>query len=230
MLESFRGSCGNDEVKEALLSKMMTIPERVSSLKEDLKIAMLQVEEKRRATAMLIDQVTKASDTLAVEIEKAQKNETETLVVADADAELQGILDKLKQQKRMLDRKLRAAQDEQDRVAMQAEKVEAKFALVARLQNGLASAYPYVQNPKIVFVTVLVDAGLGVLTCISASGEEIIPAQTLDATIGVLINSVSQVAADAYVQLVSQNGTRLDGADDDLVWESVKHSERAAIR
>jgi len=229
MLESFRGSCDTDEEKEALLSKLQSASETVSSLREDLKITMVQVENERAWTAALIDQVTQA----AVEIETAQKSETQTLVVADADAEMQAILDNSKQKKLYLDRKkhqldrsLCAAQAKQECVAMHAEKVESKLAQASRLQFAAASASHYVQDPKIGLFTVMVDTRLGVLTCVSASGEEIIPAQTLDATIGGLINLVSQVAADAYVQLVSQNGTLLDGADDDLVWESIKHSDR----
>merc|ERR1712066_376265 len=66
---------------------------KVEGLKEDLKITMVQVEEKKAATAILIDQVTKASAIAAEEKAKADVEEEKTTKLANDAAALQAEAD-----------------------------------------------------------------------------------------------------------------------------------------
>lgn len=104
-----------------------------------------------------------------------------------------------------------------DALAAESQRKQTKLATCARMQLAIESASRYVRYPKIYVVTVSMDADLGLLRCVNVSGEEVITAQELDVTIGNLILALSEVAPDHYVQLVSQNGTLLEGTNDDLV-------------
>merc|ERR1719253_2276640 len=66
----------NAERLERGLTIMEQVQEKVAGLKEDLKVMMVQVEEKKNATGILIDQVTKASAHAQVE----KKNATGILI------------------------------------------------------------------------------------------------------------------------------------------------------
>merc|ERR1719253_1001637 len=79
----------NAERLERGLTIMEQVQEKVAGLKEDLKLMMVQVEEKKSATAVLIDQVEKASAHAAEEKAKANEEEAKTTVVAEAAAKLQ---------------------------------------------------------------------------------------------------------------------------------------------
>merc|ERR1719199_28662 len=61
----------NSERLERGLTIMEQVQEKVAGLKEDLKIMMVQVEEKKSATAILIDQVSAAAGHAAEEKAKA---------------------------------------------------------------------------------------------------------------------------------------------------------------
>lgn len=67
----------NAERLERGLTIMEQVQEKVAGLKEDLKVMMVQVEEKKSGTAILIDQVTKASEHAATEKEKAKRRGSE---------------------------------------------------------------------------------------------------------------------------------------------------------
>jgi dynein heavy chain len=79
----------NSERLERGLGIMEQVQEKVEGLKEDLKIMMVQVEEKKTATGILIEQVSKAFAHASEEKEKANEEERKTLIVADAAATLQ---------------------------------------------------------------------------------------------------------------------------------------------
>eukprot|EP00928_Gymnodinium_smaydae_P023763 TRINITY_DN1947_c0_g1_i2.p1 TRINITY_DN1947_c0_g1~~TRINITY_DN1947_c0_g1_i2.p1 ORF type:complete len:4562 (+),score=1174.36 TRINITY_DN1947_c0_g1_i2:66-13751(+) len=83
----------NMERLERGLGIMEQVQEKVAGLKEDLKITMVQVEEKKAATAVLIDQVTKASAIAAEEKEKAAVEEEKTNQLASDAAALQAEAD-----------------------------------------------------------------------------------------------------------------------------------------
>lgn len=74
----------NCERLERGLAIMEQVQTKVEGLKEDLKITMVQVEEKKAATAVLIDQVTKASAIAAEEKAAAQIEEEKTTALADS--------------------------------------------------------------------------------------------------------------------------------------------------
>eukprot|EP00929_Paragymnodinium_shiwhaense_P077081 TRINITY_DN3967_c0_g2_i2.p1 TRINITY_DN3967_c0_g2~~TRINITY_DN3967_c0_g2_i2.p1 ORF type:complete len:4576 (+),score=1729.31 TRINITY_DN3967_c0_g2_i2:93-13820(+) len=75
------------------LGIMETVQEKVQGLKDDLKIMMVQVEEKIQATNVLIDQVTKASAIAGEEKEKANAEAEKTNALADAAAKLKAEAD-----------------------------------------------------------------------------------------------------------------------------------------
>jgi dynein heavy chain len=83
----------NSERLERGLTIMEQVQEKVAGLKEDLKIMMVQVEEKKTATAVLIEQVTKAFAHAEEEKHKANEEEAKTTVVASAAATLQAEAD-----------------------------------------------------------------------------------------------------------------------------------------
>jgi len=83
----------NTERLERGLTIMEQVQEKVEGLKEDLKITMVQVEEKKAATAVLIEQVTVASEHAATEKEKANAEEAKTTALADGAAKLQAEAD-----------------------------------------------------------------------------------------------------------------------------------------
>jgi len=77
----------NCERLERGLDIMEKVQEKVAGLKEDLKIMMVQVEEKKVATDALIVQVTAAFEVATVEKDKASIEETKTnKLAADAKA------------------------------------------------------------------------------------------------------------------------------------------------
>ncbi|CAK0818712.1 unnamed protein product [Prorocentrum cordatum] len=75
------------------LAIMEQVQSKVEGLKEDLNITMVQVEEKKAATAILIEQVTKAKDHAAVEKAKADEEEAKTTLLASEAAALQAEAD-----------------------------------------------------------------------------------------------------------------------------------------
>ncbi|CAK0903564.1 unnamed protein product [Prorocentrum cordatum] len=75
------------------LAIMEQVQSKVEGLKEDLNITMVQVEEKKAATAILIEQVTKAKDHAAVEKAKADEEEAKTTILASEAAALQAEAD-----------------------------------------------------------------------------------------------------------------------------------------
>jgi dynein heavy chain len=83
----------NSERLERGLAIMEQVQAKVEGLKEDLKITMVQVEEKKAATAILIEQVTKASAHAAEEKAKANEEEEKTTVLANDAAKLQAEAD-----------------------------------------------------------------------------------------------------------------------------------------
>lgn len=94
MLQSSQASVlSNCERLETGLDIMKQVQDKVNDLKEDLNITMKQVEEKKAATNVLIDQVTKASEVAAVEKEKANAEEAKTSVLAGEAAALQAQAD-----------------------------------------------------------------------------------------------------------------------------------------
>eukprot|EP00930_Biecheleria_cincta_P046148 TRINITY_DN3182_c0_g1_i7.p1 TRINITY_DN3182_c0_g1~~TRINITY_DN3182_c0_g1_i7.p1 ORF type:complete len:1861 (-),score=425.96 TRINITY_DN3182_c0_g1_i7:240-5396(-) len=86
----------NCERLEKGLAIMEQVQSKVEGLKEDLKITMVQVEEKKAATAVLIEQVTKASAVAAeekaaadIEAEKTNKLASDAAALQkEADGEL----------------------------------------------------------------------------------------------------------------------------------------------
>eukprot|EP00931_Biecheleriopsis_adriatica_P107676 TRINITY_DN819_c0_g1_i4.p1 TRINITY_DN819_c0_g1~~TRINITY_DN819_c0_g1_i4.p1 ORF type:complete len:2563 (-),score=618.44 TRINITY_DN819_c0_g1_i4:48-7736(-) len=86
----------NTERLERGLAIMEQVQAKVEGLKEDLKITMVQVEEKKAATAILIEQVTKASAVAAdekaaadIEAEKTNKLAADAAALQkEADGEL----------------------------------------------------------------------------------------------------------------------------------------------
>lgn len=83
----------NCERLERGLGIMEQVQHKVNGLKEDLKIMMVQVEEKKAAAGILIEQVSKAVEHANAEKEKAAVKEAETTVVAEAAAELKAQAD-----------------------------------------------------------------------------------------------------------------------------------------
>jgi len=83
----------NCERLERGLAIMEQVQEKVNGLKEDLKIMMIQVEEKKAATGVLIEEVSKASAIAQEEKEKAAVTAAETTVVAQNAAELKAQAD-----------------------------------------------------------------------------------------------------------------------------------------
>ena len=83
----------NCERLERGLAIMEQVQSKVEGLKEDLKITMVQVEEKKAATAVLIEQVTKASATAAEEKAGADIEAEKTGKLAADAAELQAQAD-----------------------------------------------------------------------------------------------------------------------------------------
>merc|ERR1711972_974156 len=75
------------------LAIMEQVRSKVEGLKEDLKITMVQVEEKKAATAVLIEQVTKASAIAADEKAIANVEEEKTTTLANNAAALQAEAD-----------------------------------------------------------------------------------------------------------------------------------------
>eukprot|EP00397_Hematodinium_sp_SG-2012_P000941 GEMP01000942.1.p1 GENE.GEMP01000942.1~~GEMP01000942.1.p1 ORF type:complete len:1804 (-),score=375.45 GEMP01000942.1:270-5681(-) len=73
----------NVERLEKGLTIIEQVPEKVDGLKEDLQITVIQVEEKKTATSILIDQVTVAGEKAAVEKEAANEEATKTNALAD---------------------------------------------------------------------------------------------------------------------------------------------------
>ncbi|CAE8597984.1 unnamed protein product [Polarella glacialis] len=86
----------NCERLERGLAIMEQVQSKVEGLKDDLKITMIQVEEKKAATAILIEQVTKSSGIAAdekasasIEAEKTNKLANDAAILqAEADGEL----------------------------------------------------------------------------------------------------------------------------------------------
>jgi len=79
----------NCERLERGLAIMEQVQSKVEGLKEDLKITMVQVEEKKAATAILIDKVSKAFAIASDEKEKANIEEEKTNALAASAAKLQ---------------------------------------------------------------------------------------------------------------------------------------------
>ena len=79
----------NCERLERGLAIMEQVQSKVEGLKEDLKITMVQVDEKKAATAVLIEQVTKASAIAAEEKAAADVEAEKTSKLAADAAELQ---------------------------------------------------------------------------------------------------------------------------------------------
>merc|ERR1712159_212867 len=75
------------------LTIMEQVQEKVAGLKEDLKITMVQVEEKKAATAILIENVTKASEAAAVEKAAADEEAEKTNALADSAAKIKAEAD-----------------------------------------------------------------------------------------------------------------------------------------
>eukprot|EP00746_Dinoflagellata_sp_MGD_P094656 gnl/MRDRNA2_/MRDRNA2_37720_c0_seq1.p1 gnl/MRDRNA2_/MRDRNA2_37720_c0~~gnl/MRDRNA2_/MRDRNA2_37720_c0_seq1.p1 ORF type:complete len:2173 (+),score=502.56 gnl/MRDRNA2_/MRDRNA2_37720_c0_seq1:470-6520(+) len=75
------------------LTIMEQVQEKVAGLKEDLKITMVQVEEKKAATAVLIEEVTKASEAAAVEKAAADEEAEKTNALADNAAKIKAQAD-----------------------------------------------------------------------------------------------------------------------------------------
>jgi len=75
------------------LAIMEQVQSKVEGLKDDLKVTMVQVEEKKAATAILIDQVTKASAIAAEEKASANIEAEKTNELASAAAKLQAEAD-----------------------------------------------------------------------------------------------------------------------------------------
>jgi len=78
----------NCERLERGLAIMEQVQDKVNGLKEDLKIMMIQVEEKKAATGVLINEVSKASAIANEQKASADKTAAETMVVANAAKEL----------------------------------------------------------------------------------------------------------------------------------------------
>ena len=94
MLTAKQSSVGeNCERLERGLAIMEQVQAKVEGLKEDLKVTMVQVEEKKAATAVLIDQVTKASATAAEEKAAADIEAEKTSKLANDASELQAQAD-----------------------------------------------------------------------------------------------------------------------------------------
>jgi hypothetical protein len=74
----------NTERLETGLTIMEQVQNKVAGLKEDLKVMMLQVEEKKNATGILITQVTAKFEFASVEKEKANVKAAEVSLVAAA--------------------------------------------------------------------------------------------------------------------------------------------------
>jgi len=85
-------SFNSDRLERGLLI-MEQVQEKVAGLKEDLKVTMVQVEEKKAATAILIDQVTKASAEAAEEKSLANEEEEKTTALAAEASALQAQAD-----------------------------------------------------------------------------------------------------------------------------------------
>merc|ERR1712217_157982 len=83
----------NCERLERGLAIMEQVQTKVEGLKEDLKITMVQVEEKKAATAVLIEQVTKASAIAADEKAKADVEAEKTNKLASDAAKLKAEAD-----------------------------------------------------------------------------------------------------------------------------------------
>ena len=83
----------NCERLERGLAIMEQVQSKVEGLKEDLKITMVQVDEKKAATAVLIEQVTKASAIAAEEKAAADVEAEKTSKLAADAAELQAQAD-----------------------------------------------------------------------------------------------------------------------------------------
>jgi dynein heavy chain len=83
----------NCERLERGLDIMEQVQSKVQGLKDDLKITMVQVEEKKAATAILIDQVTKASAIAAEEKASANQEEEKTNALAAGAAKLKAEAD-----------------------------------------------------------------------------------------------------------------------------------------
>ena len=94
MLSEKQDSVGaNCERLERGLAIMEQVQSKVEGLKEDLKITMVQVDEKKAATAVLIEQVTKASAIAAEEKAAADVEAAKTSKLAADAAELQAQAD-----------------------------------------------------------------------------------------------------------------------------------------
>merc|ERR1712060_527456 len=90
MLSAKQAGVGNNcERLERGLAIMEEVQAKVQGLKEDLKITMVQVEEKKAATAVLIEQVTKASAIAAEEKALANVEEEKTTTLANNAKALQ---------------------------------------------------------------------------------------------------------------------------------------------
>merc|ERR1712146_34118 len=83
----------NIERLEKGLTIMEQVQEKVAGLKEDLKITMVQVEEKKAATAVLIEEVTKASEAAAVEKAVADEEAVKTNALAAEAASIKAQAD-----------------------------------------------------------------------------------------------------------------------------------------
>ncbi|CAK0838245.1 unnamed protein product [Prorocentrum cordatum] len=94
MLTNKQRTVNNDvERLERGLMIMEQVQAKVQGLKEDLKITMVQVDEKKKATAILIEQVTEASTLAAHEKEIADSEEAKTSALAAEAAALQAEAD-----------------------------------------------------------------------------------------------------------------------------------------
>jgi dynein heavy chain len=94
LLKKQEGVSFNSDRLERGLAIMEQVQQKVEGLKQDLAETMVQVEEKKAATEILIEQVTKASAIAQEEKDKASIEEAKTTEVANAAAELKAEADK----------------------------------------------------------------------------------------------------------------------------------------
>merc|ERR1712232_124465 len=97
--------------------------------------------------------------------------------------------------------------------------IQQKIGSCNRLLRAIQQSRNCLEKAYVVTLLTREECGCTVVVCLNMAGEELLPAQSIDVTYGKLLSAVQATAPDAYIQLATTNGVKLneDFPDNELV-------------